>query len=82
MKLKDCLPPEFFQSFYNTRAASLLEEDVIKEYSLMDMKSWRSWPGIHKNVMNWWLLESGRMVGWNENSGTGWSFPVHGKRKN
>ncbi len=34
------------------------------------------WPGRHKNVVKWWILEDGRGVGWNENMAVGWSFPV------
>ena len=42
---------------------------VVKEMKL-------DWPGKHKNVFAWWILEDGRAVGWNENPALGWSFPV------
>lgn len=35
---------------------------------------WKSWPGKHKNVYVWVVLESGYIVGMNENPDTGISF--------
>lgn len=34
-----------------------------------------NWPGTHKNVCWWVILEDGTAVGWNENPSRGWSFP-------
>jgi len=34
------------------------------------------WPGKHKNVTAWYLLANKRIVAWNENLNTGWSFPM------
>lgn len=35
----------------------------------------RRWPGVHKNVQEWYILENGYCVGFNENPGKGWTFP-------
>ncbi len=75
--LRDVVPMEFFQSYMNTRAATMLDCKVVKSN-----ESWNSapWPGSQQNVHNWWTLEDGRCVGWNESPSHGWSFPVHGKK--
>ncbi len=81
--LRDVLPQEFFQSFMDTRAATMLDVEVERVYSVGadDWEtSWKSWPGPHKNVLNWWKLVDGRCVGWNENPSIGWYFPVYGKK--
>jgi hypothetical protein len=86
--LKDVLPREFFQTFLTfwseaqhkdlpTPAARLLDVPVVAEYDGRE----KPWPGPHKNVMNWWELENGKAVGWNENPAVGWSFPVVKLRK-
>lgn len=60
----------------------LLDREVIKEFNMSgeeDSKNtWLSWQefGKHKNVMNWWLLDNGYAVGFNENPSFGWSFPI------
>lgn len=33
----------------------------------------------YKNVFNWYLLEDGTSLGWNESPRTGYSFPRSGK---
>ncbi len=78
--LRDVLPREFFHSYMDTRAATMLDVEVAQEYGLGDGEVWKSWPGPHKNVLNWWKLADGRCVGWNENCSTGWSFPVFGRK--
>ena len=80
MKLRDALPREFFQSYMDTRAARMLDVEIEQEYGLGDDQTWKRWPGKDKNVMTWWKLVDGRSVGWNENPGRGWSFPVHGRK--
>lgn len=76
MKLRDVLPREFFYEFTNTRAYKLLDCEVIES-----MEGYRNrFPGKEKNVHVWWKLADGRCVGWNENPGRGWSFPVAGKK--
>ena len=82
MKLREYLPKEFFESFFDTRAATLLECEVVEINDCGFEHGDKSWPGTHKNVLNWWKLEDGRCVGWNESPTRGWAFPVHGKKKN
>jgi len=36
----------------------------------------RRWPGKQKHVTEWYELEGGYAVGWNENPALGWTFPV------
>ena len=36
----------------------------------------KRWPGTHKNVHFWVVLENGYAVGWNESPSHGWSFPL------
>jgi hypothetical protein len=79
-KLRDVLPHEFFREFSNTRAATMLDCEISEEHSLVNAGLYKRWPGPAKNVMSWWKLADGRCVGWNENAGRGWSFPVFGKR--
>lgn len=81
MKLRDVLPHEFFGQFADTRAAKMLDVEIAETHSLMnDDVPYQRWPGPEKNVMSWWKLQDGRAVGWNENPGRGWSFPVHGRK--
>ena len=75
-KLIDWAPVEFAQSFNDTRAFKFADVKVVEEFSMFDSDTWKSWPGAHKNVMNWCILENGYAVGWNENDSRGWSFPV------
>lgn len=89
-KLRDVLPQEFFIEFADTRAAKLLDVEVVEEVSRTtfvdgvfgDNPKWSRWPGPARNVHVWWKLADGRCVGWNESDTRGWSFPVIGKRKN
>ena len=55
----------------------MLDVKIMNEFSLHN-DLWVSWQkfGTHKNVMNWVLLDNGYAVGWNENPGKGWSFPL------
>lgn len=72
-KLKDVLPPEFFLEFSDTPASRFLDVEVIAE---KDPTIGERWPGVSKNVYIWWQLANGYAIGWNENPGKGWSFPV------
>ena len=73
--LRDYLPVEAYQS-------GAFDRDRFMRY--LDMPAtevvFKSWPGPQKNVHTWWYLDNGMAVGWNENPGTGWSFPVISKR--
>lgn len=71
--LEKCLPVEFVGCEYqNTPAYKLRGVQVVKEH---DARS-NPWPGTHKNVTCWFELANGKAVGFNENPGRGWSFPV------
>ncbi len=70
--LKDTMPHEFM-GYIDASAYKLRDVNVVSEH-YSDKKPW---PGKHKNVMFWVILENGKAVGWNENPGKGWSFPVH-----
>lgn len=86
--LRDVLPPEFRNEFMDTRAATMLDVEVVEEVSrnvvidgnFQANPNWRRWPGPAKNVHVWWVLADGRNVGWNESDSRGWSFPVFGKK--
>lgn len=74
-KLKDVMPREFSMSDSSmNRAQKFSDIGVIREFDAT--KAGESWPGTHKNVFFWVALENGFAVGWNENPGRGWSFPV------
>ena len=78
--LRDVVPRDFFYEFMNTRAAKLLDCEVVADCGYMDGQIPLAWPGKERNVLNWWKLADGRCVGWNENPSRGWSFPVYGKK--
>lgn len=69
--LRDVLPPEFFLEHGTSLANRYLDVEVVR-----DNKDGERWPGTHKNVYAFWVLANGKRVGWNENPGRGWSFPV------
>jgi hypothetical protein len=73
MKLKEALPEEFTSGEYDDSSAIKLADAEIE--SKHDSRE-RRWPGPHKNVHFWVALKNGKAVGWNENPGRGWSFPV------
>lgn len=64
--LIDVMPTEF--EYSDTAALKFKDVAVIEEKEF-------NWPGSHKNVTKWVVLENGYIVGWNENPGRGWSFP-------
>jgi hypothetical protein len=75
--LMDWAPREFQQGIWDDSPAwKFRDMKVIKEYSMFEEDIWKSWPGVHKNVKTWCILENGYAVGWNENGSRGWSFPV------
>lgn len=75
MKLIDWAPHEFAEGTWDdTRAWKFRDVEVVSEHGYSEDN--KPWPGTHKNVMNWCVLENGYAVGWNENPSTGWSFPV------
>lgn len=80
MKLRDWLPPEATGGEYvNDRHIKYLDHEVIKEFSI-GKAGFKSWPGHHRNVLHWAILENGQCIGWNESASFGWSFPVLPKK--
>jgi len=70
--LRDVVPCEFMEEYTDTPAFKLLDIEVVKCHDgHLD-----SFPTAHRNVMHWWELANGKVVGWNENPAHGWSFPV------
>jgi hypothetical protein len=72
--LRDFLPREFFSEFMDSPVNKML--DVLAEESNWQADRPTPFPGGHKNVNVWWKLDNGYAVGWNENPGRGWSFPL------
>lgn len=73
--LKQALPPEFSRGEYElARAQRYADVEVVREFD--GTKTTERWPGKHKHVYFWVSLVNGYAVGWNENPGRGWSFPV------
>ena len=71
-KLIDVLPYEFETDFRDTQAFKYADLNILLE---VDGTTY-SWIGKHQNVLNWYILENGICIGWNENISRGWSFPV------
>ena len=70
-------PQEFLEQFDDVPSFKYRDVEVVKEYSMYEEDgSWKSWPGAHKNVTSWCLLENGYAVGWNETPSVGWAFPM------
>lgn len=74
--LRDVMPFEFEREFNDTRAFKYADTKVLEVYGYGEKDGVQAWPGSHKNVARWVVLDNGYAVGWNENPGRGWSFPV------
>jgi hypothetical protein len=72
--LREWLPQEFFIEHRTPAVMRLLDVDVTEKVD--GTVSGQGWPGPHRWVMSWVKLANGKAVGWNENPGRGWSFPV------
>lgn len=72
MKLHEAIPSEVINGL-PARPKRYLDVEVTKQHFA---ETAAPWPGAHKNVHCWWELANGYAVGWNENPGKGWSFPV------
>lgn len=71
--LRDNLPKEACSCEYEGQSFQrFLDIEVIEKIDGRDVP----WIGSHKNVINWYKLDNGYAVGWNENPSIGWSFPV------
>ena len=77
MTLSEAMPYEFSNSgeFYEEKSYKFKDVNVIWENPILN-GDYKSWPGKHKNVHFWVILENGYAVGWNENPSKGWSFPL------
>lgn len=62
----------------NEASSSEYKNDPFYKHLDVEVVKYRScnWIGKHKNVFNWWELENGIAVGWNESPVIGWSFPI------
>ena len=80
--LREWLPKEALQQDL-PRLQKIMDLLVVAEFSpsqwvgnkMIDNTNWYRWPGSHKYVFSWCILENGVAVAWNENPSTGWSFP-------
>jgi hypothetical protein len=70
--LKEVIPQVLGCEYHDSQVRKYVDVQVVSEHN----SSVNKWPGIHKNVHFWVLLENGRAVGWNESPTHGWSFPV------
>ena len=70
--LEDAMPKTDFCDIY--KSWKFKDIKVIKEYSRSN-HGYKRWPGNHKNVHFWVILENGYAVAWNENPNRGYSFP-------
>jgi len=66
--LKDCM----YDLFDDVPAYKMKDVPVVREVDFREMP----WPGVHKNVYYWVVLENGYAVGMNENPSRGLSFPI------
>lgn len=77
MRLRDVLPREASQNggeFEDCPFHKYLDNEVIENH---DGETPPRWMGFKtKNILNWWALDNGKAVGWNESPSRGWSFPV------
>lgn len=62
--------------YTETKAYQMLDLKVVAEFDIANETTWKRWPGPHRNVLFWVVLENGKAVGFNENVARGWSFPV------
>lgn len=74
--LLEVAPHEFAEEFADTQAWKMRDVNVVAIHSGGFGGAELPWPGREKNVFNWYELENGYAVGWNENPSRGWSFPV------
>lgn len=72
-RLRDAMPREFM-GYTDIPAFKWADIEVIAEYD--GTEPGQHWPGKERNVYCWVALKNGRAVGWNENPGRGWSFPL------
>jgi hypothetical protein len=70
--VKDEMPGEWIASEYGrTPAWKHRDVVVVRKY----LSHHKRWPGSHRNVRVWLVLDNGKAIGWNEGA-QGWTFPV------
>jgi hypothetical protein len=69
--LAEAAPREFTGGAYHDSVA-YREHRNARVVAIRDS----GWPGPHKNVRRWYVLDNGKAVGWNENPTRAWSFHV------
>ena len=74
--LQDWLPYNYNNGVYDKRIEKHLSDNVVKEYGGINDFSQIAWPGKHRNVIAWCILDTGYAVGFNENPSVGWSFII------
>lgn len=77
-KLGDVLPREV-RGYVGAKVLELLDVEVVEEVD--GCLPGQGWPGHERNVMWWYKLVNGQIVGFNENPSRGWTFPVRGRAK-
>lgn len=60
---------------YHEKLSMHLNALVIKK--VCGCTEGQGWPGTHRNVNVWYVTNSGFFIGFNENPGRGWSYPVY-----
>lgn len=78
MILADAMPYEFDAGeFDDAPAFKMRDVEVVEHHHLEGFEqAGNPWPGKHKHVWYWVVLENGYAVGFNQNPSRGWSFPV------
>ena len=74
--LNDAMPWEFQSGEFDDVPAQKFKDVEVYSTHRIGEQTGR-WPGTHKNVNLWVKLKNGYAVGWNENDGRGWSFPIY-----
>ena len=56
-----------------------MDAKVVKHTFAID-PDWKPWPGLRKNVVEIWELETGKLIG-RTDTDAGWTFPIINKPK-
>ena len=77
MTLREAAPKDF-SKFANSLAGSMGEESIVASYQTIDrtLPNYKVFPGPYSHVLQWWELQNGYAVGYNQNPILGPSFPV------
>ena len=72
----DDVTTEQIRKYYHCEVLQQYGGMVMGKDGLLTAGPWKPWPGAHKHVMNWCVLDNGKAIGFNENPSRGWGFPV------